>query len=93
MKTPYLCPGGGHTCGGRKYIKTSGIHFCNKNRSVRSFEIANIYINTFHNTSTVQIPKNHRIGNFFKVVQYSFLATIPNFFNWQLNSLSRLGWM
>ena len=28
-----------------------------------------------------------------KVVQYSFFRTIPNFLNWQLNSLSRLGWM
>ena len=32
-------------------------------------------------------------GNTFKVVQYSFFRTIPNFLNWQLKSLSTHGWM
>ena len=53
METPCLCPGEGHSNGGRKSMKTSGIHFCYKNRSVRPFELVDILINNFHNTSTV----------------------------------------
>ena len=45
-------------------LKTSGIHFFYKNRSIRPFELANVDKNTFHNTSTVQIAKNH--ANFFE---------------------------
>ena len=30
METPCLCPSEGHKHGGRKYEKTSGIHFCQK---------------------------------------------------------------
>ena len=30
MKTPCLCPSEGHKHGGRKYEKTSGVHFCQK---------------------------------------------------------------
>ena len=53
METPKLCPGEGHSNGGRKSMKTSGINFCYKNRSVRPFELADVHINTFHNISTV----------------------------------------
>ena len=34
-----------------------------------------------------------RLNWAFKVVQYRFFRTIPNFFNWQLNSLPKLRWM
>ena len=34
-----------------------------------------------------------RLNCAFKVVQYRFFRTIPNFFNWQLNSLPKLRWM
>ena len=61
METPSWCPAEGHQDGGRKTMKTSGIHFCYKNRSVIPFALANIHINTFQNTSTVQIAKNQRI--------------------------------
>ena len=30
---------------------------------------------------------------YIKVAQYSFFRTIPNFLNWQLSSLPRIGWM
>ena len=30
METPCLCPSEGHKHGGRKYEKTSGVHFCQK---------------------------------------------------------------
>ena len=53
METPKLCPGEGHSNGGRKSMKTSGINFCYKNRSVRPFELGDVHINTFHNISTV----------------------------------------
>ena len=59
METPQLCPGEGHSNGGQKSTKTSGIQFCYKNQPVRPFELADIHINTFHNTTTVQIAKNH----------------------------------
>ena len=47
-------------------MKTCGIHFCYKNHSVRPFEPANIHLNTFHNTSTVQIAQNHWMSNSFQ---------------------------
>ena len=47
-------------------MKTSGIHFCCKNLSARPSELADIHINTFHNTSTVKIAKNHWVSNFFQ---------------------------
>ena len=48
--------------GGLKSMKTSGIHFCYmyKRQSDHSREQVNIHINTSHESSTVQIVKNHR---------------------------------
>ena len=51
METPYLCPGEGHSNGGRKSMKTSGINFCYKNWSVRPFELVDILINISHSFS------------------------------------------
>ena len=47
-------------------MKTYGIHFCYKNRSARPLELADIYINTFHDTSTVYIAKNRCKSNIFQ---------------------------
>ena len=66
METPLRCPSLGHSNGGRKSMKTSGIHFCYKNRSARPLKQADIYINTFHDTSTVKIAKKHWINNIFQ---------------------------
>ena len=47
MEMPLLCPSLGHSNGGRKSMKTPGIHFCYKNRSARPLELADIYITLF----------------------------------------------
>ena len=55
MGTPELCPREGHSNGDRKSMKTSGIHFCYENRSVRPFELADIHITLF------TIPQQFRL--------------------------------
>ena len=45
----------GHQHGGRKSMKTSGIHFCYKRQLYHSHEQVTIHINTSQKTSTVQI--------------------------------------
>ena len=57
----------GHQHGGRKSMKTSGIHFCYKRQLDHSHEQANIHINTFRKTSTVQIVKNRKMRHFFSI--------------------------
>ena len=52
METPLLCPGVEHSNGSRKSMKTFGIQFWYKNRSARPLELADIHINTFHDTLT-----------------------------------------
>ena len=56
----------GHQHGGRKSMKTSGIHFCYKRQLDHSHERANIHINTSRKTLTVQIVKNHKMRHFFQ---------------------------
>ncbi len=51
----------GHQDGRRKSMKTSGIHFCYKTRSVHLREHVNIHINTGCKTSIFQIVKNNRM--------------------------------
>ena len=65
----------GHQHGGRKSIKTSGIHFCYKRWSIHPHEQVNIHTNTSQKTSTVQIVKNHRMRLFLSI-RDSLIAAI-----------------
>ncbi len=57
-------------------MKTSGIHFYYKKRSVHLREYVNTYINISCKTSIVQIVKNHRMKHFFKSIRDSLQAAI-----------------
>ena len=62
----------GHQHGGRKSMKTSGIHFCYKRQLYHSHEQVSIHINTSHKTSTVQIVKYRRIRHYFEAYVTAF---------------------
>ena len=64
MEMPCWCPSEGHKHGGRKSMKTSGIHFCSSNDLLFSHEPLYIQINFPPNTLTVQTAKNHKESPF-----------------------------
>ena len=61
----------------------------------KSFSVPKNVVPVLCRSPFTTIMQNGSFWNIFaiKVVQYSFFRTIPNFLNWQLRSLTRLGWM